>query len=331
MTERASLRELVQVGVEGAGTPGTAVAASKLLQSMSWMHSPAPEVDAFRSAGVKYPTVAALNRETANGSMEGKPTYDEIIYPFSSIWGAGSVSTPDAALAPTARLWSWAPSSTAEDVPKTFTVEQGQSTRAHRVAYALLTDFTLDFSRAELAMSGSGFARALTDGITMTASPTALPVVPILPGQGSVYMDATSAALGGTKFTRLLKGSFKVAGRWGSLWVVDAAQASFAAHLETEPVTTLELTVEVDTQGMGMLTNLRANAQRFFRVAFVGSLLGGTTSYQIWIDLAGRITSISDFADEDGVYAATFTAQAFHDSTWGKAVQASVINTTAVL
>lgn len=327
MPERSSISQVMQIGVET--TPGTAVAASKLLQSMSLAPTPNISTRAHRPHGKKYPTIQTVGKDWSEGDIEGIPTYDELAYVFSSIFGAATITTPGDA--PTARTWTFNPATSVEDVPKTFTIEVGSAVRAHRVAYGLFTEAEIEFNREEVNLGGSFVAQNLQDGVTLTAAPTELPNVPILGSQMDVFMDTTSAGLGTTKLTRVLGGTWNVSDKYNPFWVVDSSKASYAGHVETEPGANLELTVEADAEGQGFLTNLRSGATRFVRLQAQGAIIGGATRYLMQIDMAMKVMEPSDFSDEDGVYATGYTLRAFHDATWGKAITAKLVNTLTAL
>lgn len=328
MPERTEITQKVQIGVEGAGTPGTAVAATKTLGSMSIRPSANPEVKTFRPAGTKYPTVTALGREWSALAVSGQPVYDELQYLLASVAGTPTVTVTGV----TGQSWAFNPSTFAEDVPRTFTIESGSAVRAMRTAYSLFSGFTLNFNREELSIEGEGVGRAIEDGVTLTAGTTSLPLVPVLPGQGSVFLDTTSAGLGTTRLTRVLGGSISVGSRFAPLWTVDASQASFATHVEIEPAVSLQLTVEADAAGMALLGHLRSGVTRFIRLNWVGGIIGaGPAVYSLTFDVAAKINEIGDFGSEQGVTTVQFTAAAAHDATWAKAWTATLVNAQAAL
>lgn len=327
MPERSAITEVVQIGVEA--TPGTAVAATKRLTGMRLRLNPRPTTSKFRASGYKYPTVQALNREWSEGGIEGPGTYTEIVYPLSGAIGTATVAAVGVG---GAQSWTFNSSSTAEDVPKTFTIEQGQAVRAHRATYGLFREFSLNFSREDLTIGGGFMATAITDGVTLTATPTEIPLSPILPGQVSVFLDPTSAALGTTRLLRVLSGTVTIGSRWASLWTVDSSRSSWAAHVETEPTVRLELTVEADAEGMGHLTRLRTGDTRFVRFRAVGSTIGaGPETHEARFDFAAKVSAIADLTDEQEVIATKVTLDAFHDSGWGKAFQAYIVNQQTAL
>lgn len=329
MPENSALTQVSQIGVEA--TPGTTVAANKLLQSIGFSFSAQISQRIFRPSGQKYGTVGSLGRDWTQIGVEGVPTFDEIIYPLSSLLGAGVVTTPDATNAPSARTWTFSPSSTNEDAAKTFTFEKGNSASAVRAAYGIFTALNLDIGRDDVALGGSAMARNIVEGATMTATPTALPLVPIVGNQFSIYSDTTSAGLGTTKLLRTFRANWGVSDKVGGVWPIDAAQASYAAHVETDPDPTLELTPAADAQGTAFLTALRSGAKRFIRLEAIGPIIGGAIPYKLTVDSACLVREVGEYSDEDGVYVNPYTFELVHDGTWGRALRVVVTCTTAAL
>lgn len=329
MTEISSVTQQTQIGVET--TPGTTVAASKLLQSMGFSWSPQVGNDMFVPAGTKYATVASKGKDWTQLGITGKPVYDEIIYPLSSILGAGVVSTPDVTNAPTARQWVFSPSASQPDAAKTFTLESGNATRAKRAGYGIVTDLNLDIGRESVDLGGSAMAQGVTTGITMTPTPTALPLVPIVGSDFSLYSNATAAALGTTKLLRGFRGNWSVGNKVGGVWPIDQAQASYAAHVEQVPDPTFEFTPMADAAGEAILADLRAGTSRFIRIEALGPNLGGTIRYRLAIDMALKVREVGEYSDEDGVWVLPFTFQLVNDATWGRPMQVTVVNTQAAL
>lgn len=327
MAERSSLNQNIQIGVET--TPGTAVAATKRLQSIGIEPSITVEKDNFRPIGSKFNALSTLGKEWAEASISGRAVYTELQYIFSSVINTAVTSSPAAGVT----QWVFTPSTRADDVPKTFTVEHGSGVRADRFAYGLVTEMGMSFSRSAIEVSGSMMARAIEDGITMTsAGVTALPLVPVLPTQVSVYLDDTAAALGTTKLTRLISGEFSLGSRFGPVWVLDAANPSFVNHIETEPDLSATLTLQADTQGMGLLPVLRSGDTKFLRIEAIGGEIGSTGEYyRLAIDLAGKISDTGGFSDQDGVYAIEFSLLGVHDGVWDKAMQVTLVNDQATL
>lgn len=335
MAERSSITQSVQIGVET--TPGTAVAAAKRLGSMGFEIGMEADLSNIRPIGQKYPSLAILGKEWASADISGSPCYTELPYAFASVMSAPTVTQIMDGGTPTgAYRWTFVSSTFGDDNPKTFTIEQGSAFRAHRITNAIISEYTWDWSREQIELGGSVLGRAIEDGITLTAAPTQLPLVPVLPAQLSVYLDATATALGTTKLSRVLKGNFGISDRFKPLWVVDAAQASYANVIEDEPTVEFGMTQMADAAGMANLQQMRGGSTKFLRLQGKGPTIytpgtGSAITHQVTIDVAGQIADVGDMGDEDGVYAAEWTWNAMHDPTWGKAYQVEVITTTQTL
>ena len=327
MPERSTISQHVQVGLET--TEGLAVPANRQLQAMSIALSPQIETRRFRPTGTKVDTLVVPGKDWTQGDLSGIATYDEILYPL-----AGALVAPAAptVTGTTGQRWTFDPSATTEDTVATLTVEQGSALRAHRAAGGILTDFGLSWTRDSVDLSGTLMAQQFGDGVALTATPTSVPLVPVLPKDISVYADPTAAALGTTKLPRALSGEFAMGGRFGALWTLNAALPSYAAHVETEPDFTLKLLLEADATGMDFLAKLRAGSSTFVRIEAVGGVIGaGPATYRLTWDMALKVEAIDSLDDSDGVYAIGLTMRSIFDATWGRFMQVEVVNSTTAL
>lgn len=328
MAERTSATQVVQIGLES--TPGTAVAANRQLPSLQLTTGIAANFTEILPTGYKFPTAMAPGKEWTTASFNAASIgYDEIIYLLFSVasYAAGVQQSST-----TAYKYTLGPSTSADDTIKTVTVEQGSSVRAHKFAYGLVTDLTIKGDRDKVELSGNMIGNALSDGITMTSSPTVIAQVPILAKDVSIYADDTAAGLGTTKLTRVLSWEYTIASRFSPLWVVDAANSSYVAHTETPIQASLKLMLEADSTGNALFTTTaRAGSTKFFRVQATSSTLAGTAiPYSMKLDIGGQVKSQPDqFQDSDGVYAYGLTFSAVHDPTWLKGVAFEVINKRA--
>ena len=105
--------------------------------------------------------------------------------------------------------------------------------------------------------------------------------------------------------------------------------------IETEPTCVFKLMQEADSQGMESLTAMRNGATKFLRIEAIGPTIYDQNSvlvqHRLRLDVAGQVSEVSDFSDEDGVYAIEWTFGSVVDATWGKAFTAEVVTTTAAL
>lgn len=324
MAEIASIYQLCQIGPET--TPGTEVNAGKVLSSLQIAPSIKVDIQKYRPTGYKYPTLTALNKEWIEAGISGPINYEELPYLLCS---ALKNVTPTGA--GTAKAWSVAPATSAADTAKTYTVEQGDATRAHLFTYGIVKDLGLTFSRSGCEVRGMMLGQALQDGITLTASPAQIALEPLLPTQVTAKLASTQAGLAGASaLTRLFKIDWDIKDRFGPIFPLTGS-ADWAAHVEIEPNLEIKFLMAADSSGMAQLTNLRANSIRWLRVAAQGSLISGVDYYTFQLDQPFKITDVSEFRDEEGVFCVEWTATGAHDAAWGKAMQFDVQCTLASL
>lgn len=325
MPERASIFQVVQIGVET--TPGTAVPANKRLQSLMLELSPKTEIEEYKPSGGKYATVTALGKEWSEGKLSGVATYSEfiyvlgIVYPFTAPTQIGTTG---------AYTWQYNPQSYSSDNAKTYTVERGgtDGTGAERSVQLTAMGWNYKFDRSKVEVEAEMFGRALETGVTLTASPTAIELRPILGKQVSVYLDTSIANIGTTKLTRVLSGEFSHSDARAPLWAVDAAQGSYVAVVESDPKLEFKLELEADAVGMALFNTMRAGDTRFARVEAIGANIGAAADYTFQHDLALQVKDVSSMGDKDGVFAVTFTFSLIHNDSWGtgKAHSLKLIN-----
>ena len=327
MAERSTISQVVQIGVES--TPGTSVAANKRLQSLSIEPTLNTNVNRFRPQGSKYETVAALGKEWSSAPVSGIATYDEIIYPLSSVLTTGVHTT----LVGGGEQWVFSPATYAADTPKTFTVEYGSALRAHKLTYGLFQEFGIEINRDAVNLSGSLIGQRITDGITLTSSPTSIPLIPMLPTSFDVYVDPAFGDIGTTKLGRCLSLNWRIGSRSNPLWVIDSTKTSWVAHVETVPSLEMSLMVEADADGMDYLNQLRDGSTTYARLVSTGDVIGGavTDPYSFQLDMPIKIVNTGGFSDQDGVYAVEWQTTGVHDTDLGGALQATVVNTRTAL
>lgn len=323
--ENPTITQVAQLGIEV--TAGVPVAATKRFTGLQIAPSMKSDVKVYRAAGYKFATVAALSKEWSELDVSGPVTYTELMYLLNSLIKA---VTPTGAGANKTSLF--APSSTGSDARKTFTIEHGSPDRARQIAYALMTGLELTFNRNEVTCKGTMLGKAIADNVALTnlTSAAEIPVIPVLPTQGTIKLADTQAGLAGaTAAARAFAATWSVQNVSGPVWPINASN-SFAAIVDTQPTAEGSVRMAVDAEGMALLTNLRNGASKFMRINYLGEALG-TGNYQLQIDVAMKVKDVKQFSDEEGVYAVEWGWEMVHDSTWGKGTEITVVNSLAAL
>jgi hypothetical protein len=87
----------------------------------------------------------------------------------------------------------------------------------------------------------------------------------------------------------------------------------------------ISVVLEADQQGMALLQQLRTGSTRYLRIEAVGPQLG-SQNYRFTLDAPCRVTDVTDFSDEDGVFAIGFTLTPIHDDSFGGSHVINVVN-----
>lgn len=301
MAERATIFETMQIGVET--TPGVAVAANRKLGSLGITAAPRLTSSRFRPRGRKLDTLVVPGRRDSAGPVEGRLTYNEPQYPLSSICGPAVISTPVGATL--AREWLFDIAASGADNGKAYTVEIGSSVRAGRFAHGIFTGLGMDFGTEEITLNGDIMGHKWQDGVTMTASPTEIDLVPVDPNDVTIYVDDTFAGLGTTPMERLFAARFGIGGKYGPVWVINAANPSWVTAVELPADATLGLTFAADAVGMDFLDVFEEGATRYVRIEAVGAEIETDQDYLFRADFAAKAEQVS-FDDQDGVVGAAW-------------------------
>lgn len=323
MAEKATIFQGLQLGIET--TPGTAVAADLKLLALSFEFNPKTEADAFRAMGNKYASFVTLNKEWSELGLSGKLTFNEILYALSSLL---SEPTPVQQGVTTAYKWTFTSNTSAEDAGNTFTIEQGDAETAWRAAGVRVSGLTFTFNRKEVSISGAAIGEAIETGITMTATPSSLTPLPVLPTMLSFKMADTQAGLAGaTAMTRGFSMTWGLTDKVGLAWPVGQDPVT----VEKEPKLEGKLRLATDATGIGMITTMRNGATKWFRIAGVGALIASTYYQTFQLDFPAQIQDLGGFSDEDGLHVAEFSLTGIHDATWAKSFQIDVTTNVSAL
>lgn len=327
MSEVTTVTQVAQIGVET--TEGTAVAASKYLPSIGIELDPDLTINPFRPTGNKFTTIHQIGKDYCVAPITGQPTYDEMNYLFNSLLQKVNGVQQSAT---TAYKRTYGPSSTDEDTVDTFTVETGSSVRARKAAGLRVVSLGMKGSRNGIELSGQAIGRAISTGITMTSSPTAIPQVPILPKHVDIYVDSASGSLGTTKLTRSFEWEWMLGNRAAPFWPVNSALPSYGGFAEGANDATLKLKLEGDSTGDGYLADARAGTTRFVRIKATSDVLAGTAIYySLQMDFAVQVKSVGKPGDHENIWCTDYEFDIVHDATWGKALAFELISKTNAL
>lgn len=165
---RAAVDTILQIGVEH--DYGVRVAATRRLPGVNISLNPQAEFQLFRARGFNIPTTSVPQKLWANGTWNGIADYNQMIYPLSGLIGLQTTSEPSTPIGATnARSWLFAPvSSGADPLPKSFTIEEGDSDAVQVGEGLKFSSFGLEWTNDASNMNGNLFARFPIDNEALT-------------------------------------------------------------------------------------------------------------------------------------------------------------------
>lgn len=324
---RGSVNRQVQVGVES--TPGTPVAANKLLPSTNFVLSPEIENRDFRAQGWKVPTTTKIVGFDGGGTVSSPLNYTEIIYLLNMIV-TGVITTPGGGTL--SRTHTFAPTATGTDAFKTLTVQEGDATAATQMAHIFLPELSVTATddAAEVAGTIVGYAPTVT---TLTATPTAIAQQPIGPRELDVYIDSTVGAIGTTKITDALGYNFNVSALRQKKRVLNTTYQSFKDTTDTPVELSAGFTTEHNLQSRNIYAaqTVTSSPTYFVRLKATGAIIEGAIPYSLSVDCAARIVDMNQ-QDVNSVWGFEYALQPIYDSTFGnKMFEIAVTNNITAL
>jgi hypothetical protein len=327
--ERTTVNQRIQIAPEATTALGTAVAATKVLQCFDFVMGINGDISQYTPTGRKYVAEQEENTEWVDITVGGDFDYNGVIYPLAS--AMGSVAPASHGASSTAKDWIFTPPTSGSIVPQTYTMQQGDSVRAQQVTYGLFTQFGYKGTRKDFTVSGKMIAQPITDGATMTASPTAIALAPVVSKQVNVYLDTTSAGLGTTQLQKVLSVDYSMDNIYGPLWVFNRANVGYTAHVDLMPKSTIKLKVEADAAGMALLGYLQSGTTYYLRVSALGAVIDTAINNTFQHDMAIKVGKPSTYGDDQGVFAIEWECTIVEDFSWGKSQLFTVTNLLTAL
>ena len=329
MPERASKSQALQVGFES--TYGTSVAATRKLMSLTMD----ADIQATRrknfGQGYNFPSSTSMERDFTEGDIGGALMFDEVLVPLAMAFGT---VTPTTGTPATVRKWVWTIPLTGDIIPKSVTMEKGDTNTAEKTTGVVATALEFGWTREEITIGGSILGQ-LTDvaaALTTAGPPTTYAKVPMNPNGVGIFMDTTSAGLGTTRMLRAFEGGISLGSLQSPIWPLNELNTSFDGVVSAQPESESTLLLMADTAGKALITGLRAGTRYFMRTYVKGPVIGaGPDTYLFQVDQAVEVVDVDTLEDSDGIYAIPLTLAPVADATWGKAMEITVTNTTTAL
>jgi hypothetical protein len=270
-TEVQTLTQTIQMNLETSHgvTPGAG--ANKTMPTLMWDVDPDFATNQYAPSGARADSASVPSMEKSKLKVSAAASYIEQAYLQAMLFGDPVITTPAGAV--NARKHNWPVSIFGPIDGRTAYLQKGDSVRARSAGYVTLTDLNLSLDRKECKIDGAAFGQLITDGVTLTASPTAIAEKEVQPKHWNVYLDSTAATIGQTKLTRCFAAKFGYTGAYNDIWPLDRAQPSYAATVNQKPKMSMALTLMADSTAGALWTPARAAQKYYLRLEAIGDLI----------------------------------------------------------
>ncbi|KKK90088.1 hypothetical protein LCGC14_2726580 [marine sediment metagenome] len=329
-----ALRKL-QIGIEGAGTPGTPVAAGVRILGDVTYRDASEAIEAERDYGVyaRYGEAFQLASYLTEVDIETDLSYEQILYPLLAGLKGAVVGVEEVGAEGNWEYVFQAPV-TGDPAPNTYTMEyweddeDGSDPLTLEADYGICKSMGISASKGpELAVLRHSWAAREATVTTPTAA-LGIPTRTLVPSQQwSVKFAATMAGLPGAS---VISGEI-LSFDWDMAWFDIKRRLSGSLDFDGYRIgtreTDLKITMDLTSTSEGERVNMfRAGAVRFIRLQAVGAAIGSTT-YRITID--GAYTMPGPFdpsGDDDGLTTVDLDYKGLYDSTAGYDLKIEVVN-----
>jgi hypothetical protein len=178
-----------------------------------------------------------------------------------------------------ARRWLYNLTQSDVDTLKSYTIQKGSSVNAASFGYAQATDMEWNFSRTTVGLTAKMLGQILTDGITMTSTPTDIALQPVSVPEISVWAGTSVLGLARLDNVQTCKVGWK--DRVKPAFYLDDQQTSYTAPVENELDMMATLKVMQNTAANAYLTALRAKTYGYLRIMMVGQNIESGYPYRI--------------------------------------------------
>lgn len=286
--EQATANIVTQIGPEG--TAFTAVAATRILGGIVFPDEPKLDSTQHVPQGRLYIAQSVAGKEWSEFKPAGYPDFNGLPYPFSSMWGAATITTPTNGL--NSRQWQWKPTLINGTLGQTYTIERGSTlVRARRYAGCFFDALGLQFVKDAVSYSsGHGFGQALQDAFTLT--PALTPTLPIpLTGVGtSVYLDTVSANIGTTQIKKVGQNTIDWSNYYAPAFFVDQSQPSYSTAVADVPQVLFKVKAVADSNGMALYPYIKSGQTVYLRYIVTGPVIENEYTLSLGGPSAGTFT-----------------------------------------
>jgi len=328
-TFRPEVLEILQFGKEAPGAGyGVPVAANKRLGTIMGDLQPRIPVTRVMSRGSKSPVGVVVGKEHTEMPITGEAGLNDLAYLFAMLIKTPAITTPTGGT--TSKLFEYLPDTHGPDTLQSFTVEQGSSLGAARMAGVLCNSLDLTFTpEKSVDFRGDLFGQEREGAVTLTPTPTPIDQVMLDPRGVDVFLATDEAGLDtGQIFP--LQAMFRVTDRLQRVFTLDSAEPSYENVVEKALLPAGQLIVRADSTSEGYIDSLRNHDLLFLRIQWTGAIIEAALPYSLTIDFPFSFENPAEGATQEA-HTHTFDLCGIDDATFGSSCRIQIVTDMTAL
>jgi len=323
---RSDVNIVSQYGVQSAfGAPATAstrISSDGITFDAEWNEQ------FYRQTGNKFATVGVRHRQWARGVREGLLDYNHYPTILASMFGHGTITSPVLG----SYAYPIAPNSQSENSSKVLTYQSGDATAAREINDVQHTGLSVTLEENGISFTSPFIGGVVDNGATLDTVTRNLVQQPVSIADVDWFLDPTYAGIGTTKVTDVVSGGFEIPEVVIAKFVQNRTFPGIAALVEqaTEEAT-VSFVTEYNAQARALYDsfNVDVKPMRYLQLLMTGDLILTATTYLIKHNFAVMpMKPMERRAPSGGIYGFEFPFRIVHDTTMGRALEVTIVNTT---
>jgi hypothetical protein len=305
------VHRILQIGKET--TFGSAAAANRQIFSADCDIDPNIPVTKVMGQGRSSPVGVVIAKEFTKVGLKGEAAFDDMLYIWDCSLKAAAITTPGGAT--NTRRWTYTPATTSIDTINSLTVQYGDGTiNASEVAGVQFDSIELDFKPDKtISFKADGYGKSITDGATMTGSPTAVTLRTMSPRNIDVYLNDDFGDIGTTQI-KPAEMKFQLKDRFTPFFALNSSDTSFEANVIKSLSPTAQIVVPHDSDSNAYMTALKEGVPYYLSIVVTGALIEGAFYYTMTINMPVHFEKNARGPNQD-THCATYDLMGFYDTT----------------
>jgi hypothetical protein len=282
--------------------------------------------EAFKGGTGKTATGVLLSDDWGVWSMQPASCFNTLGLLAASRIATPVTTTPGGATLARQSVFTLNPNGV--DSYESYTLNWGDGSTRFQSTYNVFQSLGFTAERGSIQATASMIGRTPASGASAPATPVAMPMRPIQPNLGDIWIDGAWADLGDTQHLACYRMALNLGDKFDLDAPINSSIVSFQGLPEKEDqAMTVELLVACDTAGLALVTDFEEGNLIAVRYLVEGAEIESGQNYTCQWDFLMFITSVGEITSAPGSNIATIPLSGVIGSDGTNSLVLTLINT----